>query len=226
MAAIRQLLLERFPQCESRLLPTTYRARQDIQPNAGISDAFDRLNARFGRQLGDQYGWLALYAHEDPSRSLELSLPRSVARERLMYRGRGMHQLLGPVAVREEDETGAFYRIPDQPLDADLTVLRPFRFVYFDLTKLDLEAIARANGYTDLLELTWFCHRPRPDGTPCGGCTPCDNARQGLGRRIPWSGHVRWLMLRLSGGAGKKRRPGLSLERIKRRLRRRSPAIG
>jgi 7-cyano-7-deazaguanine synthase in queuosine biosynthesis len=63
-------------------------------------------------------------------------------------------------------------------------------FARFDLpvlgmTKLMMADIAKANGFNDLMELTWFCHTP-VFGRPCGLCGTCSATRkQGLGRRVP-----------------------------------------
>ncbi len=44
-------------------------------------------------------------------------------------------------------------------------------------------AIAVQEGFDDLLQLTWFCHRPVLGLLPCGTCRPCVLARQN-GRRL------------------------------------------
>jgi hypothetical protein len=49
-------------------------------------------------------------------------------------------------------------------------------------------AVADEQGWKDLMGMTWFCHKPRKDMTPCGVCNPClYTIEEGLGWRIPRS---------------------------------------
>ena len=62
----------------------------------------------------------------------------------------------------------------------------------FDMTKRHMQAEARLSGFDDLMNLTWFCHRPRK-GAPCGTCNPCIyTIEEGLGERVPLAGRVRY----------------------------------
>jgi hypothetical protein len=62
----------------------------------------------------------------------------------------------------------------------------------FDMTKRDMQRAARERGFAELMELTWFCHVPTPDGRPCGRCNPCRYTMdEGLARRVPLGTRLR-----------------------------------
>jgi hypothetical protein len=51
---------------------------------------------------------------------------------------------------------------------------------------------AMRQNFADLMQLTWFCHRPRK-GQPCGTCNPCIyTIEEGLGDRIPFANRARY----------------------------------
>ena len=56
----------------------------------------------------------------------------------------------------------------------------------FDLSKLEIAAIAREQAWEDLMEMTWLCHRQTSDLKPCGRCKPCIyTIEEGLSWRLP-----------------------------------------
>lgn len=78
---------------------------------------------------------------------------------------------------------------PDSPLR---TLFDRCTFPLIQIGKMDMRETARAHGFADLIELTWFCHTPLPDARPCGCCTPCSAVLEdGLHWRIPRSSRLR-----------------------------------
>ena len=72
-------------------------------------------------------------------------------------------------------------------------VFKAFTFPLFNLTKRDMQDIAQSKGFSDLLNLTWFCHTPQADIRPCGVCPPCIfTIEEGMGRRVPLLGRIRY----------------------------------
>jgi hypothetical protein len=70
-------------------------------------------------------------------------------------------------------------------------VFRYFTFPILDMTKVQMRSVAQASGFLDLMDLTWFCHRPI-HGRSCGVCGPCCYTRdEGLGYRISLEGRLR-----------------------------------
>jgi hypothetical protein len=72
------------------------------------------------------------------------------------------------------------------PPDTDLRLFQQFRFPIFSCTKVEMQRVAREQGFADLMEMTWFCYSPTRRMEPCGRCNPCRyTAEEGLSRRIP-----------------------------------------
>jgi hypothetical protein len=165
---IRAALADLDPAAARRLLPVQIVHRGDIPSHPAITASFQALlGSRF---LGEQYEWLARLA-EHRRLTLDLSI----------HRDDRAHDAL---AADVEAADGS-HRLVARPSDPALEVFRRFRFPLFDTTKLDMEAAARRSGFSDVMELTWFCHTPVLSA-PCGYCNPCRyTIDEGLGRRIP-----------------------------------------
>lgn len=123
--------------------------------------------------FGSQYVWLYSYAKE-LDEPLELSIhidDRAAA-------------FLGPHAEQVEDDPGGNWMLKVE-VPPEMEIFRPFRFPILPLTKIDMHRRAEQAGFSDLLELTWFCHTPL-HGEPCGVCAPCRfTIEEGLARRVP-----------------------------------------
>jgi hypothetical protein len=183
MDAVRRALLERDPALVNLLAPTICVEMADIPENPAITAAVERLRPRY--DMGSQYEWLSRYA---------CSL--APVRPELMFMAsdRMNHAFAG--AIEEQtDVFGPYSRLREPLVDPDLAVFQPFRMPLYGYRKFTMEAIAREQGFLDILELSWFCHLPARDGSPCGYCVPCRfTRRERLGRRIPRRAHLRWLL--------------------------------
>ena len=159
----------------------------DVLPDPEITGRFLRLKAR--SHLGGQYDWLARFADQRNLTGLELAVHRD-------DRAAGF---LEPHVVLVESAGGdRYHRLRDDPPDPDLRLFERFHFPVFDKTKREMERVAAARGFLDILELTWFCHLPTAGGLPCGTCNPCRyTIEEGLGRRIPLKGRLRFHRRRL-----------------------------
>lgn len=181
ISQLKNILVKRFPECESRLLPTMIHEVNDIKVNATITEQFERLKA-IGH-LGSQYDWLARFAEEMGVFDLELAI----------HRDDKAHAFLEHFVTRESDSTGAYYRLRSDATNPDLQIFRYFRFPLFDMTKLEMQRLSATYGFGDIMERTWFCHYPLRSGAPCGTCNPCLYTREeGLVRRIGLVGRMRF----------------------------------
>lgn len=181
MKHIKKRLFDRYPRSNDLLRPTRFRERSDIKPNADIIDSFNRLCSRC--HLGPQWSWLAQYANEAELDGLELCA----------HRDGSIYRLIHPVGISSGSADNSANRIGIGMLGTDeYIVFKYFSFPLLDMTKLDMQLISKKERFYDLMELTWFCHRPRSNNKPCGICTPCSIVlKEGLGKRMPMNSRLR-----------------------------------
>ena len=175
MRLIRQRLQQRYPEAAVRLADTIECRLADIDADAEIFEHYERcLACGF---IGGQYEWLARYCRQHHIEGMELSIHRDDKARTLL-----------------EDQI-AFSRDRLDPRyagDCRYELFKSFRFPLFDLTKQQMQRAARQAGFDDLMQLTWFCHRPR-HGKPCGTCNPCIyTIEEGLEERVPFGGRIRY----------------------------------
>ena len=181
MRRIREAVLARCPESVALFPPTVTTARGDIPADETITSGFRTLAAATG--LGAQYEWLCRFAQSLGTGDIELcdegsSKPKTYPFFCVLRYGGNVV----PVSTASD----FYYVLKEPPSLAAMQIFQGIRFPLLDETKGTLARKAAEGGFADLLELTWFCHDPTPDGKPCGVCTPCRQAREeGLGRRLP-----------------------------------------
>ena len=186
MQRVRSAVTARFPGAAGSLRETRIWNGVDIRPDAEITARYLRLKSR--SHLGGQYDWLARFADQQGLSDLELAI----------HRDDRAAAFLEPHVVLCDGGGDPYYKLRADPPDADLRLFERFRFPVFDKSKRDMQRIAAAEGFGDVLELTWFCHLPTSQGLPCGTCNPCRyTIEEGLGRRIPFKGRLRFHRRRL-----------------------------
>jgi 7-cyano-7-deazaguanine synthase in queuosine biosynthesis len=175
MRRIRQELSARHPEAAVRLADTIECPLGEIAADPEITRHYERCLA-IGF-IGGQYEWLARYCRQHGIEGMELSIHRDdKARELLAG-------LIAPSRDRLDPRFAG---------DCRYELFKSFRFPLFDLTKRQMQAEARAGGFESLMQLTWFCHKPRR-GRPCGTCNPCIyTIEEGLSERVPLSGRLRY----------------------------------
>lgn len=175
MRRIRQELLARYPAAAVRLTDTIECQLSDIRPDAEIARCYEACLA-IGF-IGGQYEWLARYCRQHRIADMELSIHRDDKARELLA------ELIAPSRDRLDPRFAG---------DCRYELFKSFRIPLFDMTKRQMQAEARAGGFDALMELTWFCHKPRR-GQPCGTCNPCIyTIEEGLGERVPLSGRLRY----------------------------------
>ncbi|MFC0679408.1 hypothetical protein ACFFGH_16350 [Lysobacter korlensis] len=176
MDRIRERLAELHPYTRELMRPTLFARVAELQPDAAIDQAFNRLAAKF--PIGSQYNWLARFCRQRDLKDVEIGF------ERERY---GAGALLLDLVEQGRSPAGyPAYRIPAAEQHTDVgTIFGSYVFPLFDITKQDMAREVDARGWRPIMLDTWFCHRPV--GTePCGRCHPCLNViKAGLGWRIP-----------------------------------------
>jgi hypothetical protein len=180
MEQISAALARSHPDAAPRLHIPVVSGVADLRQDPAITARFERLRSR--SHLGGQYDWLARFALQHGLNDLELSI----------HCDDHAAGFLQPHVVREDGGGDPYFRLRDDPPDDDLLIFRDFRFPIFDKTKREMQRLARRHGFAELMEMTWFCHVPTPDGRPCGRCNPCRyTMAEGLARRIPFKTRLR-----------------------------------
>lgn len=156
---ITAYLPERFPNSKGEVKPLIIIDKKDIAPNLYL-----KLIHKFLRKkvdLGSQYYYLARIAKKYPG--IELSL-----HEEDLYRFFNKSQLL-----KISDEfTGDNWKVNPKKVDFFRRQLfSNMTFPLVELTKPEMKRISENEGFFDLMELTWFCHKST--NKPCGNCSPC-----------------------------------------------------
>ena len=184
MNSIRQRLYRQHPRTCQLLLPTCYKEVVEIQPDETITAAFNRI---FYRQyLGSQYEWLARYCKEIKNKEVELGV----------YGGGNIDNHIGKFTIQKSRGRDSFYMVDQKYRDTDeYQIFGCYHFPLFALNKSDMLRISKAEGFDDLMDLTWFCHHPTSQARPCGVCHPCVYAmKAGMGYRIPFWGRIRYYL--------------------------------
>jgi hypothetical protein len=174
MREIRKQIDRRRREAGELILPTKVVLLDSIAPNAAISEKFSRLRSR--SYLGVQYDWFARFTAQDKITNLELCI-HADDRAEAFVRDHVEHE------ISEDGEAG--WRLRSEYGSDDLGIFANFRFPLLNLTKSEMRRASEADGFQEIMALTWFCHTPI-DGCPCGVCNPCRyTIAEGMSDRLP-----------------------------------------
>ncbi|QPD03644.1 MAG: hypothetical protein Nkreftii_001418 [Candidatus Nitrospira kreftii] len=150
--------------------------KSEIADDIAITNAWARLKLR--SPLGSQYDWLARYAESQNMVDLELSVHVD-DKAHFFLRGKVEHVQDGSYRLR-------------RGITGDENIFARFRFPILEYSKAKMRETARKHGFIDLLEKSWFCHRPI-NGVPCGMCSPCIyTIKEGMRYRFPRESVLRY----------------------------------
>jgi len=178
MQRLRERLAEEHPHTRELMLPTRIDRVPATRPRDDIEQAFDAAMRTY--RIGDQYAFLSRWCRDQGLHDVELSIE---------WFTHGTSTVLRPFVspVRSRHGFDTFRLRADAPEQFRL-LFGAFTFPLFVTSKPQMRELAVANGWSSVLDETWFCHRPTRDLRPCGFCNPCQYAlEQGFGARIPRS---------------------------------------
>lgn len=137
-------------------MPTQYHAVADIAPDASISRSHKKISSK--NHLGIQYEWLAGFCKQNRISSFQMCI-----------------HWIDPIKGFAEPMRGSVhYHIPKKHGSTDeYALFRYFTFPIINLPKAEMDVISRKHGWSEIMEMTWFCHNPTAEGEPCGDCSPC-----------------------------------------------------
>jgi hypothetical protein len=180
MRDIKRRLFEEHPYTRELLFPTHYMEIADVEPDSEISDVFQAILK--DKVMGGQYDWIARFCKQSGISDIELCI----------HRDDKAHLAIAPFVTEYQVGSSIVHRFAETHItEREYLLFRYFIFPIFNLSKLQMAAIAEENNWTRLMDMTWFCHRPRAGRIPCGICNPCIyTIEEGLRRRIPVSSRV------------------------------------
>lgn len=173
MKRIRQRIKEAGKHAAELMQPTQYFSVSQIPDNPAITRAYNAI--RKTRFIGGQYDWLARYCESQSITGLQLCI----------HEDDQAAAIVGPILAG----TGPGQGLPNwgsQCLGTgEHLIFKWFEFPVLKLTKIDMLNLANQYGWSEIMNMTWFCHQPWK-GKPCGSCNPCRyTIEEGLGWRIP-----------------------------------------
>ena len=180
MQRIKDRLSKEFPHTKELLQPTQYFAVADISPDTEITEAF--LACSKERHLGIQFEWLARFCKENGIADIQLCAQADRHPDEGFFDNN-----ICQIISEEDNGTQTALRIdPKFETTSEYIVFRYFSFPVLRISKVEMSAIGKQEGWEDVMNMTWFCHNPTKKVKPCGKCNPCfETIKEGLGWRIP-----------------------------------------
>lgn len=177
---IRIATAQRFPDRAANILKLLVINKSDVQISETVRDQYSVLRAAF--EISWQYEYLAGVVENSGYDQVEVSL---IAEDNLT-----LSDFVRKHAIETSYSCGATtWAMKDwtssNAIEEGMKMFHHFSFPAIHSTKRDLDAQAKARGFEDILNLTWFCHYPIGD-QPCGACYVCRHViSSGLTNRFP-----------------------------------------
>jgi tRNA(Ile)-lysidine synthase TilS/MesJ len=184
MHAVREEVAKKNPQLANLIRPTIIVSIDDIKPDSEVTAKFNRLNESLPKPIGPQYEWLARFAKQYNIPNFELCIELSE---------RAPNILVNLLSKHVNGDSGIMHFNEND----DASIFSYFKFPLLKTSKSDMKRIATEKGFLDMLEKTWFCHKPWHN-KPCGICGPCEIAIKELGYRVPKISRLRrkiWVVI-------------------------------
>lgn len=179
-AAIYKILntiSQKYPEARKLIQPVWYVKKDDLPINEEITTSFSKLVSI--RKTGNQYEWLAQFCHNYKLKNVEISFEKN-----------SNTSSLGNFLKKNYLEVNESELINKDLYNTIDIIFKYFNFPVINLLKTDMLTIAKENQWEDLMNLTWFCHKPK-NNQPCGKCNPCkDTIIKGLAFRIPFKNRI------------------------------------
>lgn len=169
MKKIIETLRTKYPTETKRLFdPLVIREKIKISPEIERCMYILYMQGKMRRPVC-QYGGLSQY-----SLVSGLQIETSVEKDPINSM---MYNTIYPHLKFSENDTGLVVGMVDEnkireEKDKCMLIFRNLKFGTINLTKKEMLEIAKENGYSDVLKMTWSCWYPE-NGKPCGKCIMC-----------------------------------------------------
>lgn len=173
MKRIRKMIRDDNEPAAALMQPTKYFSVSEIPDCSEITQAYKTI--KDDRFIGSQYDWLARFCKDQGIYELQLCI----------HEDDKAAVIIVPIVTAAQHNKHVFKVDGKYVGTNEYLLFKYFEFPILKLTKTDMEQIAKERGWTQIMEMTWFCHKPI-NGKPCGRCSPCKyTIEEGLGWRIP-----------------------------------------
>lgn len=180
MRRISDRLRAGYPYTRELLRPLRISPVGNVAQDAEIDRALQDIREKVF--IGSQYSWLPAYCKHNAIDEMELGV----------HVDDKVQALLRSFAM-EFQHPGGFRSVRVDPVHSgspEYTLFRYFSFPLFGIDKVGIGERSEAEGWSDIMDMTWFCHRPLR-GRPCGICAPClYTIEEGLAHRVPASRRI------------------------------------
>ncbi|UNK48718.1 hypothetical protein MNR01_13330 [Lysobacter sp. S4-A87] len=180
MVCIGERLRAMYPHTRDLLGPIRVASVGDVVDDDEINAALREIRRR--SFIGSQYAWLPAFCKHHAIGDMELGV----------HVDDKVQALVRPYAQQFDHPDGySSVRVDSRHADtAEYRLFRYFSFPLFAIDKVGIDRQAQAEGWGEIMDMTWFCHTP-VRGRPCGTCAPClYTIEEGLARRVPASRRV------------------------------------
>lgn len=150
----------------------------EINEDRDITQAYKNISKK--HQLGIQYEWLARYSKNVCK--LEIGDENGSAPDSILI---GVITANGAIKKILDDNKGEYYIVDQSVSSGDIIkIFGNYHYPILFYNKLEMKKEAEDMGYIDLMNKTWFCHRPIGN-QPCGRCVACvGTIKKGLEYRL------------------------------------------
>lgn len=167
-----QLIINKIASCHPSkskyLLSPIISKKSEILEDIYIKENFNKIKNII--KIGSQYEWLAKYCKQNKLSNIDLCIEKDSIQTSLF-------NFINPYFSDNNN-------IECKNKDAIVSVFKYYNFPLFDTNKQQMFEISKKNNWLEIMELTWFCHKPKRS-LPCGKCNPCKTTiMKGLGFRI------------------------------------------
>ena len=153
--------------------PTKFFSVSEIPICPKITQAYEAIKE--SRFIGGQHEWQARFCENQGVSGLQLCI----------HKDDKAAVVVKPIVKAIQHNQHCFKVDAQYSGTNEYILFKYFEFPVFELTKPDMAQIAKDRGWSQIMEMTWFCHHP-VNGRPCGLCNPCRyTIEEGLAWRIP-----------------------------------------
>lgn len=176
-----QLIIEKinqnYPKESKKIMPLILVKKNEIILDSEINQSFESIKKKV--KIGSQYEWLSAYCKQNDIKKVELCIEKDAINTSLFN---FINTYLKPNHSSESSN--------DENKFAVLNLFKYFEFPLFEIDKKTMYSISKENNWLDIMNLTWFCHKPKKN-KPCGKCNPCKTTIiKGLGFRIKFKNRI------------------------------------